>query len=63
MEIVNKHQDNFQIYFCLMDRGAVHGVTKKSDTTEQLNNNSNSNSILFYGYITFCGWIPWWLRW
>ena len=63
MEIVNKHQDNFLIYFCPMDTGAVHGVTEESDTTEQLNNNSNSNSILLYGYITFCGWIPWWLRW
>ena len=45
-----------------MDRGAVHGVTKVPDTTEQLNN-SNNNNILLYGYITFCGWVPWWLKW
>ena len=38
-------------YSCLgnpMDRGAweaiIHGVTKESDTTEQLNNNNNNNN-------------------
>ena len=33
-----------------MDRGtwwaSVHGVTKESDTTEQLNNNKNGNLLL-----------------
>ena len=40
-------------YPCLenpMDRGtwwaSVHGVTKESDTTEQLNNNKNGNLLL-----------------
>ena len=44
--------DNLLQYYCLgnpMDRGAWwatgHGVTKGSDTTEQLNNNNRLNSV------------------
>ena len=47
-------------YSCLgnpMDRGAwqatVHGVTKESDTTEQLNNNNNSNKNRIPSFLSY----------
>ena len=48
-------------YFCLgnpMDRGAwwatVHGVTKESDTSKQLNNNKNDHVVTYQFVLNKC---------